>query len=109
MYRGVFWIVSGELLAFPFREGTTRGVAKSGNTYNHRLLWPYIKPAKCYKPYDYYPRGRVEIDGKGRAVIYMHPAIGEAWVGIICQRCEVEDRPLIRYDYSRHYRCWLDE
>lgn len=38
MSRGVFWIVDDELLAFPFMEKFLEGVAKSGNTYNHKKL-----------------------------------------------------------------------
>lgn len=44
MSRGVFWIIDGELLAFPFMEDSLEGVAKSGNTYNHKKLWNDIKP-----------------------------------------------------------------
>lgn len=47
--RGAFWIVDGKLLAFPFDETETEGVAKSGNTFNHRLLWEYIKPCIIWK------------------------------------------------------------
>ena len=42
--RGVFWIVDGELIAYPFDDGATKGVAKSGKTFNHKLLWEHIKP-----------------------------------------------------------------
>ena len=34
--RGVFWIVDNNLLAFPFDKTATKGVAKSGNTFNHK-------------------------------------------------------------------------
>lgn len=37
--RGVFWIVNDKLLAYPFYENATFGVAKSGVTYNHKALW----------------------------------------------------------------------
>ena len=109
VYRGVFWIVERELLAFPFREGSMPGMAKSGKTYNHRLLWPYVKPVKCRKSYDYYPRGRIDINGKGEVVIYMNPNIGEEWIPILCQMFELDKAPVIRYDYSKHYRCWMDD
>ena len=63
--KGVFWIVerNGDeiLLAFPFQDGDTTGVAKSGDTYNHRLLWESVRPSGCNRPYSYYPRGRVEV------------------------------------------------
>ena len=38
MKKGVFWIVDGRLLAFPFGSSFPEGTAKSGDTYNHRLL-----------------------------------------------------------------------
>lgn len=64
MSRGVFWIIDDELLSFPFTDGFSEGVAKSGNTYNHKRLWNEIKPHGCNKPYNYYPRGRVDISNK---------------------------------------------
>ena len=109
VYRGVFWIVEGELFAFPFRDGATTGMAKSGNTYNHRLLWPYVKPERCRKPYDFYPRGRIDTNGKGKAVIYMNPNIDEKWIPVLCQLFELDETPIIRYDYSKHYRSWMDD
>ncbi len=33
--RGVFWVIEGNLTAFPFVEGTEIGAAKSGINYNH--------------------------------------------------------------------------
>ncbi len=52
--RGVFWVIDGELLAVPYEDNSTIGIAKSGDNYNHRLLWDYVKPRKCNKPFDYY-------------------------------------------------------
>lgn len=43
--RGVFWIVDGKLLAYPFYENATLGVAKSGVTYNHKALWKELRNA----------------------------------------------------------------
>ena len=79
--RGVFWIVDGKLLAFPFDETATVGVAKSGNTFNHKLLWEQLKPRG--KPFDHYPRGRVEYNAKGKAIIYMNPNIREEFIAEI--------------------------
>ena len=86
--RGVFWIVEGKLLAFPFDESAQEGIAKSGKTYNHKLLWEHIKPCNkpfdyyprpCNKPFDYYPRGRVGYNAKGAAIIYMNPQIEDKY------------------------------
>jgi hypothetical protein len=107
--RGVFWIVDGQLLAFPFKEGATEGVAKSGDTYNHLLLWPSVRPKGCGKPFDYYPRGRVELTGKGNAVIYMNPTIGDEWLPQLCEAFSIQCQPIVRRDYSRHYRCYEEK
>ena len=66
----MFWLVNDEILAFPFDGKYPEGTAKSGDTYNHRKLWEHIRPKGAEKAFDYYPRGRVETDRKGRAVIY---------------------------------------
>lgn len=104
--RGVFWVVEGKLLAFPFGESATHGVAKSGNTFNHRLLWEHVKPVN--KPFDYYPRGRVEINAKGAAVIYMSPHVESSFIDEIKAAFEITTEPIVRYDHSEHYKCFLD-
>lgn len=105
--RGVFWIVEGKLLAFPFDETATGGVAKSGKTFNHKLLWECVKPGN--KPYNYYPRGRVEYTAKGKAVVYMNPHVEEKYIAEIRTVFGITTEPEIRYDHSRHYKCFLDE
>lgn len=107
--RGVFWVIDDELLAFPFVEGDTIGVAKSGNTYNHKMLWDDIKPRGCNKPYNYYPRGRVELKNDGSAVIYMNPNIDESIISDIRREFGIKNTPKIVYDNSVHYRCYLDD
>ena len=105
--RGVFWLVDGELLAFPFDENDTEGVAKSGNTYNHKLLWEAKKP--CNKPFDYYPRGRVEITKSGEVKIFMNPNIGEELIPLIKIAFGITTEPKIIYDRSEHYKCHFDK
>ena len=108
MLRGVFWVVDGKLLAFPFREGAQLGVAKSGNTYNHRLLWEHVKPQGCKKPFDYYPRGRVEITRQDVPILYMNPNVQDSMLSEILSAFELPAQPMLRYDNSNHYRCHLD-
>ncbi len=105
--RGVFWIVEGTLLAFPFDETAAGGVARSGKTFNHKLLWEQVKP--CNKPYNYYPRGRVDYNEKGKAIIYMNPNIGKEYVAEIKTAFGIATEPEIRYDFSEHYKCFLDK
>ena len=109
MLRGVFWVVGGELLAFPFRSGVPYGVAKAGNTYNHRLLWDHVKPRGCRKPFDYYPRGRIEITRQGVPILYMNPNTPTALLPKIMECFELPTPPVIRLDHSDHYRCYLDD
>lgn len=107
--RGVFWVIDGELLAFPFYDGAEIGIAKSGNTYNHKKLWNDVKPRGCKKPYNYYPRGRVEITNRGKVIIYMNPNIDDSMISDIRSEFGITGNPTISYDYSRHYRCYLDD
>ena len=108
--QGVFWDIDGELLSFPFVENQyTDGVAKSGETYNHKLLWNQIKPKGCNKSFDYYPRGRVVIDNKNRPIIYMNPNVSDKLLPQIKVDFGLRTEPKIVYDNSRHYRCHYDD
>ena len=107
--RGVFWIIDDDILAFPFYDDSSVGIAKSGNTYNHKKLWLEIKPRGSNKPYNYYPRGRVDISNKGKAIIYMNPNISEDWIPAIRSEFGITETPVIRYDHSEHYKCYLDD
>ena len=64
--RGVFWIVEGELKAYVFEPGSEYGVAKSGVTFNHKLLWPHVRPAKCKKELLKLPEERSDAKTKNR-------------------------------------------
>lgn len=93
MYRGVFWIIENELVAFPFIEGTNIGISKSGVTYNHKKLWPHVRPRGCNKPYNYYPRGRVDFTNKGTAAIYMNPNVAKSLISEIMVQFELTNYP----------------
>ena len=104
----MFRLINGELLTFPFDGKYPDGTAKSGDTYNHQKLWEIIRPKGCKMLFDYYPRGRVDISNKGKAVIYMSVHIGEEFVPKIKSAFEISGDAVIRYDHSRHYMCYLD-
>lgn len=36
--KGAFWIIDGRMLAFSFDGTYSEGIAKSGDTYNHKKL-----------------------------------------------------------------------
>ena len=109
MKRGVFWLIDDQLYAFPFDGSHPEGIAKCGNTYNHKKLWDSLKPAGRHVPFDWYPRGRVEITNQNEPVIYMSPHIGTEWLGQIMLAFDIPTVPVIRYDHSEHYRCYLDK
>lgn len=108
--QGVFWVIDDELLSFPFGSVTTYdGIAKSGDTYNHKRLWPDIKPPKCNKPYNYYPRGRVDINSRGEATVYMSPDIDESILSQVKIEFGIRGDIQVCKDYSEHYKCYLDD
>lgn len=108
--RGVFWIIDGKVLSFPFYDDiNSPGVAKSGLTYNHKKLWPEVKPRGCNKSYNYYPRGRVELNRNGTATIYVNPNFDEYDLAQVRKDFGIVSDPRIIFDYSDHYKCYLDD
>lgn len=108
-YRGVFWVIDGALLAYPFAEGVyAEGTARSGVTYNHQKLWEQLHGSRG-KSYNYYPRGRVDADNRGQPVIYMSPYVPLSLLPEIQAAFAITSQPLLRYDNSHHYRCHLDD
>ena len=108
MKRGVFWLIEDRLFSFPFDGRYPEGIAKSGNTYNHQKLWDSVNPRGCKKPFDWYPRGRVEITNRGIPVIYLSPHIGDDRIPEIKQAFDIQGNAVIRYDHSIHYHCHFD-
>lgn len=109
MKQGVFWVIDNNLLAIPFDKSKyPYGIAKSGDTYNHEKLWKYVKPQNCNEPYNYYPRGRVVKGTKSKAIIYMNPNITNEFIPSIKEIFEIKEEPIIKLDYSKHYKCFLD-
>ena len=112
--NGIFWYIDDreELLSYPFGSvSSINGIAKSGNTYNHKRFWNEIKPNGSKKSYNYYPRGRVDWDGQGRATIFVNPNIDESVLNEVKLDFGIRpsDECKIQYDYSDHYKCHLDE
>lgn len=86
LYKGIFWITDSERDKYIFRipcdvYGNVTGQAefplnsKDGTNYNHKLLWSTLpKTSTGGKPFDYFPRGRVEIKST-KATVYLNPDI----------------------------------
>ena len=90
-------------------------LAKSGDTYNHERYWVAM-PRTLTRglPFDYYPRGRVEI-AHGKATIYLNPHIATDEVvqfitntfGLTAPNGVI--KVIVKVDGSYHYRCHLDK
>lgn len=130
LYRGIFWIpdiddVQGSGLCFKIPCDESGNINDSdfeiprsmssvgGDNYNHRKVWNTLpKKVTKNKPFDYYPRGRVEIN-HGTAVIYYSPYIPQDdlkdWL-VDKFGLTVSGIKKIRFiaDHSNHYRCYFD-
>lgn len=112
--NGIFWYIDdiGELLSYPFGSVfSPSGIAKSGDTYNHKKFWNDLKPCGSKYTYNYYPRGRVDWDRLGRATIYANPNVDEDVLNQVKQDFGIRpsDECRIQFDYSEHYKCHLDD
>lgn len=84
LFKGVFWIADNERYLYKIpcnNDGDVIGGteyplnSKDGANYNHKLLWNELpKRITCGKPFDYFPRGRVEIRNS-KATVYLNPDI----------------------------------
>lgn len=129
--QGVFWIVDldniydNDKYCFPICSDADGNIinnnssyelnAKSGITYNHKLLWERLpKSLTQGHLFDYYPRGRVQINNR-KAIIYLNPNINTDEI----QKFIIDEFNLYKInglkkvvfmsDGSEHYKCYLDE
>ena len=83
--------------------------SKSGNNFNHRLEWERLdRSITAGRPFNYYPRGRVEIKN-GKATVFLNPVINKECVVLrIMDAFELMTGELncinIKSDGSSHYR-----
>ena len=124
--RGIFWIkdienleavvikarcdASGIFIEQPEREL----LSKSEKDFNHKKAWITLpKKITNNKPFDYYPRGRVEIKN-GKAIIFANGNIADenlkCWA--INEYGLTEENGInsitLIVDMSDHYLCHLD-
>ena len=105
--RGLFWYVDGKLLCFPVSDDEVDVV---GN--NHKRFWETLpRSLTGGMPYNYYPRGRVELR-HGKAVVYLHPTLCTLEMDTrIRQAFSLPDEMQVSFkaDGSRHYRSIREE
>lgn len=119
MKKGVFWcvghksdalrliIVSAECSATGESDPSVVYSSKSGDNFNHKIEWQkLLRSVTGGFPYNYYPRGRVEIKS-GKGVVYLNPDINTpAVVGKIRELFELDGLESVTFksDGSAHYR-----
>ena len=133
MRKGIFWfpcatgeggglIFTGEIVALsvPCDEDGTPEVstsfnAKNGCSNTHKASWAAVTAGRKdlrKVPWDYFPRGRVEI-AHGRALVFMNPQIlncGE-YLERIKETFQIGHLDIrVKIDNSVHYQCriWED-
>lgn len=124
--KGVFWFICTvsdgqlkfeEILALPIPcRGDDIGIiynSRKGNSHTHKNSWGELvlrRKSLRKLPWNYFPRGRVEIFGN-QVRIFMNPIITEFedYLGIIKLEFNIpgylEVREII--DNSNHYRCFI--
>jgi len=134
LYSGIFWIITNnnnfddyKILTFKMTynkkiESTeifyNKYNSKNGSNYNHKITWEnevQNNPThKLYnkKPYNYYPRGRVELSSN-KAIIYLNPHIIETFIiDEIKRKFGLTPENILKCriiaDKSSHYFCWMD-
>ena len=129
LYKGIFWVVDQENIdnnknyCFLIPTNTSGdvldindiGIANSGNTYNHKAVWNRLSSKLTNnKPYNYYPRGRVEINN-GVAKIFLNGNINyQEVIDFIAGEFNLTAHNGIKKitvieDNSSHYLCYLDD
>lgn len=105
--RGLFWYVDGELLCFPVSGAEVDTVSN-----NHRRFWETLPHSLTGgMPYNYFPRGRVELR-HGKAMVYLHPTLCTPEIDArIRQAFSLPDEMQVslKADGSRHYRSTQEE
>ena len=121
--KGIFWIVDRENLQnnepYLFRIPVDYAGApcflasipplnsKNCDNYTHKKTWDRYVPAELRrgKPYNYYPRGRVEIKDREKAKIFLNPDIAtDEVIAYIIEKFRLQYRTVkVIADGSRHY------
>ena len=124
--RGIFWVkdvndIENSFLYFTVECNPNGEVydntglnSKSGLSFNHKVTWSLLQPFLTdNKPFDYYPRGRVEI-AHGKATIYCSKHIAyQELIDVCIDKFNLTahngiNKIRLIVDGSDHYKCYLD-
>ncbi len=125
MCKGIFWITDVDniyenktFFLIPCDDagmpiGEMKLNSKNNDNLNHKLTWDSLPSSVTNnKPYNFYPRGRVEIKKGRKAVIYLNPKINNpeviSWVIDKYGLSESEMKIDVKSDGSDHYKCYMD-
>lgn len=120
MRKGVFWVVNDveeiKLISVTVEcdidgsslDSEVEFSSKSGDNFNHRVEWSKIPQAITEgKPYNYYPRGRVEIKS-GKIKLFVNPdVLDDELKGMtikLFDLSEHSDKIKVVIDNSSHYQ-----
>ena len=121
IYKGIFWYVPGEHRLIAIKVSCDENgnalenanySSKSGENFNHKTEWSKLhKDVTKKNPYNYYPRGRIEIKN-GKATIFFNPVLNRFDIhdliinefGLIGKRIIVKEVS----DGSKHYEYLID-
>lgn len=132
LYRGIFWIpdidnVDGSKLFFtipcdfdgcindPDFHISDKMSSVGSDNYNHKRVWSTLPKSVTHgKPFDYYPRGRVEIsNGVAKVFHSVHIPQDELKQFVVDKFNLTSYNGIKRIkmiaDQSDHYCCYLDE
>ncbi len=120
LYRGVFWVLSlaeeGMIsIRFPSDEnGVLADSSIVSKDINHKRLWERLDSLVTGgHPYNFFPRGRVELR-HGKALIFCSPHIcTEELKAMVSERFGLKaengiKEVVLKADGSAHYQCELD-
>ena len=113
IYKGIFWWIGSQLICrkvmcdsdgLPLEA--VEFTSKSGDNFNHKAEWEkFSKKITDGNPYNYYPRGRVEIK-RGKATVYLNPALNRPEVTRMIHSefgLDALSAVVIKNDGSAHY------
>ena len=120
LYKGVFWVRSlsgNDIIALRFlsdENGVLTDGSLTSKDINHQRLWERLDSVVTGGvPYNFYPRGRVELR-RGKALIFCSPHLcTEQLKKLITERFGLRaengiKEVLLKADGSAHYKCELD-